>query len=83
MRECIQRFGLARYNLSGFEQEVLELSRQVPGAIVKMCALAANPRYHFGSQIKIKSVYIDFLMNATPRMKKAAGWSESRKNGLA
>ncbi len=73
LRGCIERFGLAHYNLTGFEQKVLELSRQVPGAIVRMCALAAEPRYHFGSQIKIKSVYIDSLMSRAPGMERVAG----------
>ncbi len=58
----IQRFGLTHLDLSAFREEVLELSKQVPGAIVKMCALAADPRYQYGSQVKVRSVYIDYLM---------------------
>ncbi len=30
----------------------------------EMCALAADPRYHFGRQIKIKLVHVDYLMKA-------------------
>ena len=30
---------------------------------MKMCMLAADPRYRFESRIKIKSVYIDYLMS--------------------
>jgi hypothetical protein len=28
-----------------------------------MCALAAEPRYQYGPRIKIKSVYIDYLIS--------------------
>ncbi len=59
----IERFGLSHLDLSAFREEVLELSKQVPGAIVKMCALAADPRYQYGSQVKVRSVYIDYLMS--------------------
>jgi len=63
LERCIQRFGLSPLELSDFREEVLELSKQVPGAIVKMCSLAADPRYQYESRIKIKSVYIDYLMS--------------------
>ena len=63
LESCIERFGLAQFDLSDFREEALELSKQIPGAIVKMCMLAADPRYRFESRIKIKSVYIDYLMS--------------------
>jgi AAA+ ATPase superfamily predicted ATPase len=63
LESCIEWFGLAPFDLSNFREEVLELSKQIPGAIVKMCMLAADPRYQFESRIKIKSVYIDYLMS--------------------
>jgi hypothetical protein len=63
LETCITRFGLSQLNLSDFREEVLELSKQVPGAIVKMCALAADPRYQYGSRIKTKTVYVDYLMS--------------------
>jgi len=63
VESCIERFGLARLDLSDFREEVLELSKQIPGAIVKMSMLAADPRYQYESRIKIKSVYIDYLMS--------------------
>ncbi len=62
VESCIERFGLERLDLTGFREEVLDLSKHVPGAITKMCALAADARYQYGSRIKIKSVYIDYLM---------------------
>ncbi len=63
LESCIERFGLSHLDLSAFREEVLELSKQVPGAIVKMCALAADPRYQYGSQVKVRSIYIDYLMS--------------------
>jgi len=62
LESCIERFGLSHLVLDDFREEVLELSKRVPGAIVKMSRLAADPRYQYGSRIKIKSVYIDYLM---------------------
>ncbi len=62
LESCIERFGLSRLVLDDFREEVLELSKRVPGAIVKMSSLAADPRYQYGSHIKIQSVYIDYLM---------------------
>jgi len=63
LESCIGQFGLSQFDLVGFREEILGLSKQVPGAIVQMCALAADPRYRYGSRIKTKSVYIDYLMS--------------------
>ncbi len=60
----IERFGLSALDIDDFREEVLELSGGVPGAIVKMCGLAADPRYQYGSRIKTKLVHIDYLMSA-------------------
>jgi hypothetical protein len=63
LESCIERLGLARLDLADFREETLELSKRVPGAIVKMCTLAADPRYQYGLRVKMKSVYIDYLMS--------------------
>jgi len=63
LENCIERFGLSRLELEDFREEILKLSKQIPGAIVKMCMLAADPRYQYESRIKVKSVYIDYLMS--------------------
>lgn len=63
LENCIERFGLSRLDLTDFREEALELSKRVPGAIVKMCTLAADPRYQYESRVKIKSVYIDYLLS--------------------
>jgi nucleoside-triphosphatase THEP1 len=79
LESCIERFGLTRYDLGEFRKEVLGLSRCVPGAIVKMCALAADPWYQYGARIKAKLVHIDYLMSgkeshpSSTRKKRPAG----------
>ncbi len=62
--DCIERFGLTPLDRSDFRDELLELSKRNPGAIVKMCSLAADPRYRHGGHVKLKSVYIDYLMGS-------------------
>ncbi len=58
----IRRFGLAVLDLEDFREKVLRLSRRLPGAIVKMCALAADPRYQYGRRVKTRLVYVDSLL---------------------
>lgn len=82
LESCIEWFGLSALDLSDFREEALELSKRIPGAIIKMCALAANRRYQYGSCIKVRSVYIDYLMNTTPYTARAVSLSESREDGL-
>ncbi len=62
----IRRFGLASLDLDEFREEVLRVSGHLPGCIVKMCELAANPRYRFGERIKVRLVHVDYLMSANP-----------------
>jgi AAA domain len=61
LEDCIQGSALSALDLTGFRKEILALSGNVPGAIVSMCALAADPRYHFGNRIKTRTVYLDYL----------------------
>jgi nucleoside-triphosphatase THEP1 len=61
IEHCIQAHGLEKFNLETFREEILRLSGAVPGAIVGMCALAAEPRHIFGSKVKTRLVLIDFL----------------------
>lgn len=63
LESCIRRFGLAEINVADFCDETLKLSAGNPGAIVNMCRLATEPKYHYGLRIKAKLVYIDYLMN--------------------
>ena len=62
---CIQGLGLHALDLEDFRDEILRLSGLVPGSIVKMCELAADSRYHYGDQIKIKLVHVDYLMQSS------------------
>jgi hypothetical protein len=67
LESCIRRFGLARLNLDGFREAVLSMSGHNPGVLVKMCELAAEPRYHYGSRIKTRLIRIDYLMSLNDR----------------
>lgn len=62
---CIQRFGLESLDLEGFRENILPLSGHQPGSIVKMCKLAADPRYHYGDQVKVKLVHVDYLLQGS------------------
>jgi len=65
MEACIEKFQLSRFDLEGFRDEVLDLSGGAPGAIVKMCTLATDPRYQYGSYIKTKLIHIDYLVSGS------------------
>lgn len=60
--QSARRFGLLPLELEEFREEVMHLSGRLPGAIVNMCALAADPQYHFERRIKAKLVHVDYLM---------------------
>ncbi len=60
---CIRRFGLERFDLEGFREDILEFSGLLPGAIVQMCAAAAGAHYHYERRIKTKLLHVDYLMN--------------------
>jgi hypothetical protein len=62
MEICIERFGLDSLDLGEFREDLLHLSGHLPGSIVKMCQLAAHPRYHYGDQIKMKLLHVDYLL---------------------
>jgi hypothetical protein len=67
LESCIQRFGLARLTLDNFREAVLTMSGNNPGVLVKMCELAAEPRYHYGSRIKTALIHVDCLMSLNGR----------------
>jgi|SRR5579875_281911 len=71
---CIRRFGLNALDLEGFREEILRLSGRLPGAIVKMCRLAADARYHYSDQIKTKVLHVDYLMG----MDRSNSWIMKR-----
>lgn len=78
---CIAQFRLARLDLKGFREEVLRLSGCSPGALIKMCAMAAEPRYHYGARIKIKLIHIDSLVRGydpLPSLTLAEGADDGR-----
>ncbi len=62
--KCVRHFGLAGLELDEFREEILRRSGHQPGSIVKMCEMAAKPRYQCGEQIKVNVVHVDYLMQA-------------------
>jgi len=64
LERCIERFALTSLDLDDFREEMLHLSGNLPGAIVKMCEMAANPRYHYGDRVKLKLVHVDYLLQS-------------------
>ncbi|MGB6430320.1 MAG: hypothetical protein WBF06_07020 [Candidatus Acidiferrales bacterium] len=66
LERSIRRFALDRFDLSGFRDDILRMSGHLPGSLVKMCELAAQPRYHYGDQIKVNLVHVDYLMRRDP-----------------
>jgi AAA ATPase domain len=58
------RFGLGALDPEAFREDLLRLSGHLPGSIVKMCELAAHPRYHYGDQLKLKLLHVDYLLHA-------------------
>jgi AAA ATPase domain len=71
LERCIRRFGLTDFDMDEFRDDALGLSGCVPGAIVTMCAMAADNRYQSGVRIKTKLVHIDYLMNGSKGIPKA------------
>jgi DNA polymerase III delta prime subunit len=62
VESCIESFALSHLDLSTFRREVLRLSGRVPGAIVQMCARAADPRYQYGLRPKTTLLHLDSLV---------------------
>ncbi len=59
---CVEKYALKSLDGDDFRDELLDLSANLPGAIVKMCQLAASPRYHYGDRVKLKLLHVDYLM---------------------
>ncbi len=59
----IRQFGLSRFDLEGFREDILNFSGMLPGAIVRMCGAAADSQYHFEGRIKTKLLHVDYLVN--------------------
>lgn len=67
LEHCIRRFGLSRLNLEGFREGILRFSGRLPGAIVKMCARAADTEYHFGGRVETRLLHVDYMMQFSYR----------------
>jgi hypothetical protein len=70
----IRRFGLSSLDLDSFREDLLRVSGHLPGSIVKMCELAANPRYQYGRRVKLRLLHVDYLLRSN-RFPSTAGCS--------
>lgn len=73
VEHCIRRFGLGRLNLDGFREGILRQSGRLPGAIVKMCARAADAEYHIGGRIETRLLHVDYMMQFSYRGARTPG----------
>jgi hypothetical protein len=55
------QFGIRNLDVQEFREKVLESARGIPGQIVEMCRMAANPMYVSGRHIKFAPLRIDAL----------------------
>ena len=72
LENSIRRFGLLGLDSETFRDDVLRLSRHLPGTIVKMCELAGDPHYQCGRQIKTKLIHVDYLLKSSARFLRSA-----------
>ncbi len=62
IRHSTARFGLADVADTEFFAFVLQKSERIPGRILRLCELAAEPRYQFEGHIKTHTLAVDFLL---------------------
>ena len=65
---AIEKEGIRNLDLSRFHEEVLEASRNLPGAIVRMVAMATQPQYQYGNRVKTKLIHMDYLVQLASRV---------------
>jgi hypothetical protein len=68
LEAAIKREGITNLDLSEFHEQVLEASRGLPGAIVRMVAMAGQPQYRYGNKVKTKLIHIDYLVQLASRV---------------
>jgi hypothetical protein len=68
LEAAIRREGMTNLDLSEFQEQVLEASRGLPGAIVRMVAMARQPQYQYGNRVKAKLIHLDYLMQLASRV---------------
>ena len=64
----IEREGLQGLELDEFREQVLEAGRKLPGAIVRMAAMAAQPQYRYGNTVKAKLISMEYLVQLAERV---------------
>lgn len=69
LEAAIEREGLTHLDLSEFREQVLEAGRNLPGAILKMAAMADRPQYQSGNRVKTKLIHMDYLVQLASRIR--------------
>lgn len=70
LEAAIERDRLERLELSDFRKAILEASRGLPGAILKMAAMAGEAKYQYGNRVKTKLIYTDYLIELASRVRE-------------
>ena len=81
---AIQRFGLSKFDLDGFREDILEFSGLLPGAILRMCKAATSSHYHFDGRIKTKLLHRGLSHEALSGNRstwQSRGWNLARAVG--
>lgn len=68
LQAAIEKEELTNLDLTEFQEQVLEASRGLPGAILRMVAMARHPRYRYGNRVKAKLIHIDYLVQLASRV---------------
>lgn len=68
LEAAIEKEGLAGLDLSEFRERVIEAGRSLPGAILKMAAMAGRPQYQYGNRVKTKLIHMDYLVQLASRI---------------
>lgn len=66
---AVRKERLDRFDLSGFHEQILEASRGLPGAILKMAAMAGQSQYRCANRVKTKLIQTDYLVQLASRVR--------------
>lgn len=69
LEAAIERGSMTNLDLSEFHEHVLEASRCLPGAIVRMVAMAGQPQYRYGNRVKSRLIHMDYLVQLASRFR--------------
>ena len=68
LEAAVEKEGMTDLDLTEFHEQLLEASRGLPGAIVRMVAMARQPQYQYGNRVKTKLIHMDYLIQLASRV---------------